>query len=125
IGMPLKFFCAMLFINALAITAMAAVLVMSSMLISKKSSAVTASLIGTLILVIAAVSFESVSVSFAVPAEAALSIISLFFKEVIPFGQIMQIEMGRITGLFPIYSISVIAFASAAGAFVFRRKDLK
>lgn len=124
-GIPVKLFCAMLFTNALAITAMTAVLVMPSMLISRKSSAVTAALIGTLILVFAAEIFGIVSVSFATPAEAVLSVISLFFTEVSPFGQAMQIDVGKINGLFPVYSISVTAFAAAAGAFIFKRKDLK
>lgn len=118
-------FWGMFFVNALAILAAAAVYVMSAMLISKKSSSVTAVLVGTFIFISAAIIFETVSVSFAVPADAALSIVALFFVNVLPFGQLTQIEAGAVNGLFPLYSIAVTAVSTAVGVLIFNRKDLK
>lgn len=118
-------FWGMFFINALAIMSVAALYVMSAMIISKKSSSVTTVLVGTFILIFASVIFESVSIRFEVPSEAVLSIIALFFREVLPFGQITQIEMGSASGMFPVYSLAVTAVSTAMGMFIFRRKDLK
>lgn len=125
INMDAAEFLGMFFMNVLTILAAAAVYVMLAMLISKKSSSVTAVLIGTIILIGSATIFEIVSISFEVPADAALSIIALFFTHVLPFGQIMQIEAGSVNVLFPVYSIAVTAVSTAMGMFIFRRKDLK
>lgn len=115
----------MLFVNVLAIAASAAVYVMFAMLISKKSASVTAALVGIFILIMLAGFLSTVSISFEVPADAALSVIALFFTRVLPFGQIMQIEEGTVSGLFPVYSIAVTAVSTMIGVLIFNRKDLK
>lgn len=118
-------FLGLLFMNVMAILAASSVHIMLAMLISKKSSSVTAVLVGTFILIFADIIFEIVTISFAVPAEAVLSVIALFFTRVLPFGQLLRIEEGTVNGLFPLYSIAVTAVSTAVGVLIFKRKDLK
>lgn len=48
-------------------------------------------------------------------------------NDVLPTGQIMQMELGELHNmeLMPLYSLGVLAVTTAAGAVLFRKKDLK
>lgn len=48
-------------------------------------------------------------------------------NDVLPSGQMMQLSLGetRVPGFMPVYSLGVLAAFTAAGALVFRKKDLK
>ncbi len=61
-----------------------------------------------------------------IPSGAKRNILTAV-NDIIPTGQIMQMEMGEPHNreLMPLYSLGVLAVTTAAGAVVFRRKDLK
>ncbi|MDE7289517.1 MAG: hypothetical protein K2N71_08480, partial [Oscillospiraceae bacterium] len=47
--------------------------------------------------------------------------------DITPVGQVLQLQIGecRNAGLFPVYSLLVIAAATSLGVIIFRKKDLK
>lgn len=59
--------------------------------------------------------------------DGAFRNILITVNDILPGGQIMQIETGQLHNekTFPLYSLGVLAVSTAAGVAVFRRKDLK
>lgn len=132
-----------------AVVAVCAICTLLGMLFSSKSTIITLALVLTFALTIGAILIESrlgepeyisgyeltengdIKMTDPEPNPYYVSgvtrdVISAV-NDILPFGQLMQIEMGggRNTGLMPLYSLGVIAVTTVAGAVVFRRKDLK
>ncbi len=118
IGMPPRDFCFLVFTQLAVVTALVSFYVLLSELITSKSAAVTAALILSFMLCIIG------EIYMASDARA----LSVFFSEVLPFGQMVHMEMMSdtpIPHIFPVYSLIVIVISSAVGVLFFGRKDLK
>ncbi len=118
IGMPPREFCFVVFNQLAVVTALVSFYVLLSELITSKSVAVTAALILSFIL----------SVIGEIYMASGARALSVFFSEVIPFGQMVHMEMmsdNPIPHIFPVYSLIMIVISSAVGVIFFGRKDLK
>lgn len=126
-GMPLNEFCFLFWAQIAAVTALVSLYVLLSELVTSKSKAVTAALISSFVLSIVYPAMKEMYIEFNVQAARAVSKgISVFFTDIMPSGQLVQMETGEdIQGIFPIYSLAVAAVSTAVGVLIFRRKDLK
>ena len=126
-GMPLNDFCFLIITQIAAVTALVSLYVLLSELITSRSKAVTTALILSLILSIMYPVMGDMHIEFNVQAAKVVSNgISVFFTDIMPSGQLVQMEMGSdIQRIFPIYSLVVAVVSSAIGVIIFRRKDLK
>ncbi len=114
LGMPPREFCFLVLTQLAVVTALVSFYVLLSELITSKSVAVTAALILSFILSIIGEIFDARA-------------LSVFFSEILPFGQMVNMEMSDtpIPQIFPVYSLIVIVIFSAVGVLFFGRKDLK
>ncbi len=149
IGMPAGELALKMLICVGAIIAISAIFTLLGTILSSKSTIVTITLVSTFVLFIGAAVIESllaepeyvqnyemaVNGSF-VQTEPMLNPIYvsgvkrdilMTVNEVLPSGQIMQMEIGigRHAELMPLYSLGVLTVVTAVGALVFRKKDLK
>ena len=131
-----------------AVIAIGAIFTLLGMLFTSKSTIVTITLVMTFVLIIGAAVIESMLIepeyvtSFVMtdgevtqgdPEPNPLYVSGTkrdlleAVNDVLPSGQIMQLEIGtlRSAELMPLYSLGVLAVTTAIGALVFRRKDLK
>ncbi len=117
LGMTTGEFCFLVLTQLVAVTALVSFYVLLSELVTSKSMAVTAALI---------LSFFSTIIGD-ICREVGVRALSLFFSEILPFGQMVNMEMSDtpIPHIFPVYSLIVIVIFSAVGVLFFERKDLK
>ncbi len=117
IGMPPSEFFFLVLTQLAVVTALVSFYVLLSELVTSKSVAVTAALI---------LSFFSTIIGD-ICREVGVRALSLFFSEILPFGQMVNMEMSDtpIPHIFPVYSLIVIVIFSAVGVLFFGRKDLK
>lgn len=132
-----------------AMTALCAIFTVIGMLISSKSAIVTITLVSTFALMITGVLILSrlaqpeFTAGMSVDMNGNIAVgdqepnplyvggiqrdILIAVNDVLPSGQLMQIEMGEPHNeeLMPLYSLGVLAVSTAVGALVFRKKDLK
>lgn len=132
-----------------AIIAISAVFTLLGTLLSSKSTIVAITLVSTFVLLIGAAVIESLldqpeyvqSYEMTVNGEVVQTDpqpnpmyiggvkreVLKTVNDVLPSGQLMQMEMGlgRHAELMPLYSLGVLAAFTAVGASVFRKKDLK
>lgn len=130
VGMPPNEFCFLILIKIAAVTALVSLYVLLSELVTSKSKAVTAALILSLFFTIIYPIMGDMRIEFNVQAAKVISnSISVFFTDIMPSGQIVQMEqmetIADIQRIFPIYSLAVTVVSSAIGILIFRRKDLK
>ena len=125
--MPPNEFCFLIFTQISAVTALVSLYVLLSELITSKSKAVTTALILSLVLSIMYPIMGDMHIEFNVQAAKVISDgISVFFTDIMPSGQIVQMEIGAdIQRIFPIYSLAVTVISSTIGILIFRRKGLK
>lgn len=117
LGMTTGEFCFLVLTQLAVVTALVSFYVLLSELVTSKSMAVTAALI---------LSFFSTIIGD-ICREVGVRALSLFFSEILPFGQMVNMEMSDtpIPHIFPVYSLIVIVIFSAVGVLFFGRKDLK
>lgn len=132
-----------------AMTALCAIFTVIGMLLSSKSAIVTITLVSTFALMVTGVMILSrlaqpeFTAGMSVDVNGNITIggqepnplyvggvqrdILTAVNDVLPSGQLVQIEMGEPHNeeLMPLYSFGVLAASTAVGALVFRRKDLK
>lgn len=149
IGMPAGELALKMLICIGAIIAISAIFTLLGTLLSSKSTIVTITLVSTFVLLIGAAVIESLldqpeyvqSYEMTVNGEVVQTDpqpnpmyiggvkreILKTVNDVLPSGQLMQMEMGlgRHAELMPLYSLGVLAAFTAVGASVFRKKDLK
>ena len=148
IGMAAEELLLKMLICIAAIIAVSAIFTLLGMLFTSKSTIVTITLVMTFVLIIGAAMIEAllaepeyVTSFFMTDGEVtqgepepnpmyvsgAKREILKTVNDVLPSGQIMQMEIGspRSEELMPLYSLGVLAVTTAIGAAVFRRKDLK
>lgn len=127
IGMPLGEFCFLFGAQIAAVTALVSLYVLLSQLVTSKSKAVTTALILSMVFSLMYPLMGEMNIEFNVQAAETISKgISVFFTDILPSGQLVQMEMGAdIQRIFPIYSLAVAAVSIAFGVLIFRRKDLK
>ncbi|MDE7293299.1 MAG: ABC transporter permease [Oscillospiraceae bacterium] len=126
-GMPPNELCFFILTQIAAVTALVSFYVLLSELITSKSKAVTTALILSLVLSIMYPIMGDMHIGFNVQAAKVISnAISVFFTDIMPSGQLVQMEMGAdIQRIFPVYSLAVTAASSAIGILIFKRKGLK
>lgn len=149
IGMPAGELAFKMLICIGAAISVSAIFTLLGMLFSSKSTIITVTLVSTFVLLIGAAVIESLlaqpeyvqnyemsvngSVVQTEPEPNPMYVsgikrdILMTVNEVLPSGQIMQMEMGigRHAELMPLYSLGVLTAVTAVGALVFRKKDLK
>ena len=149
IGMPAGEFAVKMLAYIGAIIAVSAIFTLLGMLIASKSAIITITLVSTFVLIIGAAVIESLLAEpeyvtdyvffvdgTAVQGEPMANPLYVTgvkrdiltaVNDVLPSGQIMQIELGTVRSaeLMPLYSVGVLAASTAVGVLVFRRKDLK
>lgn len=148
-GMPAEELMLKMLICIGAVTAISALFTLPGMLLTSKSTIVTITLVSTFVLIIGAGVIESLLAQpeyvtnyvMTVNSEAVQTEpepnpmyvsglkrdILTAVNDVLPSGQMMQIEIGspRSAELMPLYSLGVLAVTTAVGAAAFRKKDLK
>lgn len=107
-------------------TAMCGIYLISAMLVTSKANNVVLTL---------AIWFGSIFITATIDellelpqiSDSVLRAILRYAYDINPVGQVLQIRIGecRNAGLFPVYSLLVIAAATGLGVLIFRRKDLK
>ncbi len=149
IGMPAGELALKMLICVGAIIAISAIFTLLGTILSSKSTIVTITLVSTFVLFIGAAVIESLLAepeyvqSYEMPVNGSFvqtepmlnpiyvsgvkRDILMTVNEVLPSGQIMQMEIGigRHAELMPLYSLGVLTVVTAVGALVFRKKDLK
>ncbi|MBD5129753.1 MAG: ABC transporter permease subunit [Ruminococcaceae bacterium] len=149
IGMPAEEMLLKMLICISAVIALSAIFTLLGMLFTSKSTIITITLVMTFVLVIGAAviesilaepeyvtSFEMMTDGVVTQGEAEPNPLYVSgakrgvleaVNDVLPSGQMMQMEIGtlRSAELMPLYSLGVIAVSTAVGVLVFRRKDLK
>lgn len=150
---------AQVLISIFSVTAIAAILLFVSMVISSRSAGVVSAIILSLIMIFAAGRIDSwlreeeyiTDYNISVTADGGLSYEPIgteknprymtgakrkaleFANDVLPVNQVSQLMFGKpgaapyddLSALFPLYSLSLAAVITAAGVFLFCRKDLK
>lgn len=152
-GMTANEFAFRMFIAVCAVIAMSAVLTLLGMLITAKSANTAISIVATFVLALGAAIIldflnqpeylsyaafvtndgeEIVDESDSTPNPMYIKPgvkrdILTAVNDVLPTGQVMQLETGSLHNkeLMPLYSFGVLAVSTAVGVVVFRRKDLK
>lgn len=148
-GMPAEELLLEMLICIGAVIAISAIYTLIGMLFVSKSSIVTITLVLTFALIIGAAMIESLLAQPEYVTNYVMTVngetvqtepehnplyvsgvrrdILTAVNDILPSGQMMQIEMGspRSAELMPLYSLGVLAVTTAIGAAVFRRKDLK
>ncbi|MCM1168207.1 MAG: ABC transporter permease [Ruminococcus sp.] len=148
-GMPADELALKMLICICAVIASCAVFTVIGMLFSSKSTIVTITLVSTFALTLGAAVMLSLltepeyvsvyefsadgSIVQTEPVPNPMYVggakrdIVTALNDVLPSGQIMQLETGSVHNaeLLPLYSLGIISVATAAGALVFRRKDLR
>lgn len=147
-GMPAEELLLKMLICITAVIAVSAIFTLLGMLLTSKSTIVTITLVSTFVLIIGAAMIEALlaepeyvtgffmtdgEVTQGEPEPNPLYVSGVkrdileTVNDVLPSGQMMQIEIGslRSAELMPLYSLGVLAVTTAIGAAVFRRKDLK
>lgn len=148
-GMPAEELLLKMLVSIAAVIAISAIYTLIGMLFVLKSSIVTITLVLTFTLIIGAAMIEALlaepeyvtsfsmtmdgEVTQGEPEPNPLYVSGIrrdileAVNDVLPSGQMMQIEIGSIRSaeLMPLYSLGVLAATTAMGAAVFRRKDLK
>lgn len=148
-GMPAEELMLKMLICISAVIAVSAIFTLLGMLIPSKSSIVTITLVLTFVLIIGAGVIESLLAQPEYVTNYMMTVngepiqtepehnplyvsgvrrdIITAVNDILPSGQMMQIEIGspRSAELMPLYSLGVLAVTTAIGAAVFRRKDLK
>lgn len=149
LGMPAEEFFMDVLISLCAAVAISAIFTLLGMLISSKSTIVTITLVSTFVLILGAAVIGSMLMQPEFVSGYELSVdgsvmqtdsepnpmyvsgikrdILTAVNDILPGGQVMQLEMGSAHNpeLMPLYSLGVLAATTAVGALVFRRKDLK
>lgn len=149
IGMPAGELALDILICIGAVISISAIFTLLGMLFSSKSTIVTITLVSTFVLIIGAGVIESLlaqpeyvqgyemtvdgSVVQTEPMPNPVYVsgikrdIMMAVNNVLPSGQMMQMEIGsvRVPELMPLYSLGVLTVVTAVGALVFRKKDLK
>ena len=149
IGMPAGELALKMLVCVGAVIAISAIFTLLGMLFTAKSTIVTITLVSTFVLIIGAAVIESLlaepeyvtdyvffvdgSAVQGEPMANPLYVtgvkrdIMTAVNDVLPSGQMMQMEIGtlRSAEFMPLYSLGVIAVSTAVGVLVFRRKDLK
>lgn len=149
LGMPAGEFFMYMLISVCAAVAISALFNVIGMLIPSKSTIVTITLVSTFVLMIGAAVIMSMlaapeyvqgyemsvngGVVLSDPEPNPMYIsgvkrdILTAVNDILPSGQFMQLETGSVHSpeFMPLYSLGVLAAATAVGALVFRRKDLK
>ncbi len=149
IGMPAGELAYKMLICICAAISVSSIFTLFGMLLSSKSTIVTITLVSTFALLIGAAVIESLlaapeyvrnyeltvngSVVRTEPEPNPMYVggvkreIMQTVNEILPSGQIMQLEMGieRHAEFMPLYSLGVLAAFTAVGGAVFRKKDLK
>lgn len=150
IGMPAGEFMLDIAVCLCAIIAICAIFTVLGMLFSSKSTIITLTLVLTFVLFIGAAMIASLlaepeyTTEYMITADGGVEMseeltpnplyvsgikrdILTAVNDVLPSGQLMQMEIGSIqnAGIMPLYSLGVLAISTAAGTVVFRRKDLK
>lgn len=115
---------------ALLTVAYAAICVALAMNISHKASSVVCGMIVMLILSIGASIIDSIITDITVYGKAVSPLtekLVFFFYDFLPSGQCVQVNnlMFERADLWPLYSLILIVFVTAAGYLLFRRKDIK
>lgn len=131
-----------------AVIAVSALFTLLGMLLASKSTIVTITLVSTFALIIGAAMIEALLAepeyvtNYVIVNDGGTHTeskpnplyvsgvkrdIMMAVNDVLPSGQMMQMEIGslRSAELMPLYSLGVLAVTTAIGAAVFRRKDLK
>ena len=148
-GMEINEFAFFVIISICAFTAASAIFAMLGMLIVSRSKNTAITIIATFVLVMgAAIIMELLNApefvsDFIVTANGieqtdpepnpayippgAKRDILTAVNDILPTGQMIQMEMGELhnQNVMPLYSLGVLTIASSAGILVFRRKDLK
>ena len=147
-GMPAEELLFKMLICLSAVIALSAIFTLLGMLFTSKSTIITITLVMTFVLIIGAAMIESILIepeyvsSFVMTngevtqgepepnplyVSGAKRDILETVNDILPTGQMMQMEIGRLRSaeLMPLYSIGVLAVTTAIGALVFRKKDLK
>lgn len=106
--------------------AMCGIYLISSMLVTSKANNVVLTLV---------IWFGSIFITATIDellelpqlSDGVLRTILRYAYDITPVGQVLQIQIGecRNAGLFPVYSLLVIAAATGFGTLIFRKKDLK
>lgn len=149
VGMPAEELLFKMLICIGAVIAISAIYTLIGMLFVSKSSIVTITLVLTFGLIIGAAMIESLLAQPEYVTNYVMTVngesvqtepqhnplyiggtrrdILSAMNDVLPSGQMMQIEIGSIRSaeLMPLYSLGVLAVTTAIGAAAFRRKDLK
>lgn len=149
IGMPAGELALKMLVCTVAVIAISAIFTLLGMLLTSKSTIVTITLVSTFVLIIGAAIIELLlaepeyvsgyeltvdgNVVQTEPMPNPLYVsgvkrdIMTAVNDVLPSGQMMQIEIGAVRSaeLMPLYSLGVIAVSTAVGVVAFRRKDLK
>lgn len=149
IGMPAGEFMLDIAVCLCAVIAICAIFTVLGMLFSSKSTIITLTLVLTFVLFISAAMIASLlaepeyvtsyqmlgngEVTQGDPEPNPLYVsgikrdILTAVNDVLPSGQLMQMEIGSVqnAGIMPLYSLGVLAVSTVIGAVVFRRKDLK
>lgn len=116
-GMPPNELCFLILTQIAAVTALVSLYVLLSELVTSKSAAVTAALILSLICFVCSA------------ANTDISFLSVFFKDILPSGQLDQIvgmeTAADIKRIFPVYSLAVTVVSTAIGVLIFRKKGFK
>lgn len=114
-GMLPNELCFLILTQIAAVTALVSLYVLLSETVTRKSVAVTAALILSLI--------------FSTIGDTSINPKSIFFTDIMPIGQLIQMEqmekIADIQRIFPIYSLAVTVVSTAIGIMIFRRKGLK
>lgn len=148
-GMPAEELLLKMLICVSAVIAISAIFTLLGMLLASKSTIVTITLVSTFALIIGAAVIESLLAQPEYVTSYEMTVnggvvqtepkpnpmyvsgakrdILAAVNDVLPSGQMMQLEIGslRSAELMPLYSLGVLAVTTAIGATVFRRKDLK
>lgn len=147
-GMPAEELLLKMLVCIAAVIAVSAIFTLFGMLLASKSTIVTITLVSTFVLIIGAAMIEALlaepeyvtnyvivngegthteSEPNPLYVSGVKRDIMMAVNDILPSGQMMQIEIGslRSAELMPLYSLGVLAVTTAIGAVVFRRKDLK
>ncbi|MDE7362141.1 MAG: ABC transporter permease [Oscillospiraceae bacterium] len=150
LGMPAGEFALDIAVCLCAVIAICAIFTVLGMLFSSKSTIITLTLVLTFVLVISAAMIASLlaepeyTTEYMITADGGVEMseelkpnplyvsgikrdILTAVNDVLPSGQLMQMEIGIVqnAGIMPLYSLGVLAVSTAVGAVVFRRKELK